>query len=58
MIVVILALAWVILTAWIIGVILAGGLEDMPPAAPADPHAADVAAFRAELADWDRRGRP
>lgn len=30
-----------------------------PPAVDlGDPHAADVAAFSAELADWDRRGRP
>ena len=58
MIVLILAIAWLILTAWIIGIILAAGLPDPGPAAAADPHAADVAAFRTELADWDRRGRP
>lgn len=58
MIVAILALAWVILTAWIIGVILAAGLPDVPPGPAPDPHAADVARFRAELSDWDRRGRP
>jgi hypothetical protein len=27
-------------------------------APPGDPHAAAVAEFRADLADWDREGRP
>lgn len=53
--VLILAILWVIITAWIIGAILA---VDYTPPAAADPYAADVAQFNAELADWDRRGRP
>ena len=35
---------------------------ERPPApataAPGDPHAAAVAEFARDLADWDRRGRP
>lgn len=60
MLVLILALAWVILTAWVIGMILAAaaGLADVAPAAAADPYAAELARFRADLSDWDRRGRP
>lgn len=59
MVVLILTLLWVILSAWVIGVILAAGWPAEGPAgAAADPYARDVAAFRAELADWDRRGRP
>jgi hypothetical protein len=54
----ILALIWLVITAWVIGVILAAATADAAPAAPVDPHAQDVATFRAELADWDRRGRP
>lgn len=57
MIVLALTLLWVILSAWVIGMILAAGW-DPPAPAPADPYARDVATFRAELADWDRRGRP
>lgn len=53
--VLLLAIVWVLITAWIIGAILA--VEYTPPA-PADPYAADVAQFNSELADWDRRGRP
>lgn len=58
MVVAILALIWVVITAWIIGVILAAATADAAPAAPVDPHAVAVTQFRAELADWDRRGRP
>lgn len=55
-----LALLWVILAAWAIGYILAAGwpTDRPPPPAPADPYAMDVARFRTELNDWDRRGRP
>lgn len=53
--VLILAILWVLITAWVIGAILA---VDYQPPAPADPYAADVAEFNKELADWDRRGRP
>ncbi len=31
-------------------------LLDPAPAEPADPHAAEVAAFRRLVHDWDRRG--
>ena len=58
MIVLLLALAWLLITAWIIGIILAAAAPDAAPAAPVDPHINAVTQFRAELADWDRRGRP
>lgn len=53
--VLIFAILWVLLSAWIIGAALS---VDFTPAPAPDPYAADVAAFNAELADWDRRGRP
>ena len=59
MILLVLTLLWVLLSAWIIGAILAAGWPaESSPAAAADPHANAVLEFRAELADWDRRGRP
>ena len=53
--VLLLAIVWVLITAWIIGAILEA---DYTPPAAADPYANDIATFNAELADWDRRGRP
>jgi hypothetical protein len=50
------ALALIIITLAILARI------ERPPApaqaAPGDPHAAAVAEFRRDLADWDREGRP
>jgi hypothetical protein len=56
--VVALAVVWLILAAWVIGCVLAAGWPDERPVPAPDPYANDVATFRAELADWDRRGRP
>jgi hypothetical protein len=57
MVILLLALLWLILSAWIIAAILAAGWPAEPPGPAPDPYAADVAAFRQELHDWDRDGR-
>jgi len=56
MILLVLAILWVILSAWVIGVILAAGWPEERPRPAPDPYAAAVQEFRTELNDWDRRG--
>lgn len=55
----VLAALWVIVVALVLAAVVAAGWPaERPPGRPVDPHAAAVAEFSAELADWDRRGRP
>ena len=49
---------WLLTSAAVLWWIAASGFRAEPAPAPADPHAAEVARFRTELHDWDRRGRP
>jgi len=58
MIIAALVALWVIMMALVFcwWCATADGDQDAAPAAPPDPWALQVAAFRAAVHDWDRRG--